>query len=291
MNKISIIIPAVSVTENLQRLLNDIHRQLPGAEIILVIDNDKQYDKPQNLSSLIHTTARRGPGNARNTGAVNAVGDILIFIDSDILLLDNSLPELIQCMHDHDLVIGNIKFIKEEHESEIMKYTRIKGFEEENFGKKYSYGQSGLMAIKQKSFKLLNGFNIDFVSAEDNDFGFRAVKKGLKLHFCKTAIALHPSKTSEEIYRAHLRNKSGRNKLARLYPQELYAWRVGPVELIKSIIRLLLVGRLCGKSTYKNHPEITRKELRKAIFDLQWNDFKASLRILLLPDKINMRYH
>ncbi len=92
---ISIIIPTYNSSLVIGNLLNSILKtRLKDYEIIVVddtsVDNTldiaRQYQQVKVIESKVHA----GPARARNIGALQAKGDILVFIDSDVVLPDDS---------------------------------------------------------------------------------------------------------------------------------------------------------------------------------------------------------
>ncbi len=97
--RFSIIIPTHRRTELLHQLLNSLRVQNFDTELweILIVDNAPDDDRTQRLVEKFRTTfpqwhlryiqeAEKGMMRARNRGIGEAKGDILIFLDDDVLL-------------------------------------------------------------------------------------------------------------------------------------------------------------------------------------------------------------
>jgi glycosyltransferase involved in cell wall biosynthesis len=90
--KISFIIPAYNEEKTISRTLNSILNQknLPDFEIIVIdngsTDKTKKIAQKHPKTKAITYTAKKGPAAARNEGARNAKGEILIFFDADMLV-------------------------------------------------------------------------------------------------------------------------------------------------------------------------------------------------------------
>lgn len=104
----SIIIPSYNSKETILRTLESINSQNLKKSVlqkiqVLVVDDGSQTpvselirDKKYSFElRVIHLSENMGLSNARNVGASLAKHDILIFIDSDILLADNYLHEML----------------------------------------------------------------------------------------------------------------------------------------------------------------------------------------------------
>jgi len=107
---ISIILPAKNEAESLEKLLPELRRSFPDEEIIVVDDGstDTTIDIcNQNDVRVISHVYSMGNGAAIKTGARNAAGNILVFMDAD----GQHTPEDIQRLVDKinagfDMVVG-----------------------------------------------------------------------------------------------------------------------------------------------------------------------------------------
>src|SRR5512137_1225965 len=87
---VSVIIPVKNGAATLSRCLRAVRRSnYKNYEIIVV--NDNSSDKSAEIASsfgvrLINVETGSGANNARNLGATGAMGEILMFIDADIVV-------------------------------------------------------------------------------------------------------------------------------------------------------------------------------------------------------------
>ena len=93
--KISIIIPVYNSSLTLNECLTAIFASsFKNYEVIIVSDNsldDSIKIATKFNASIIELPKNKGPANARNVGAKVACGDILLFIDSDVIINVDSL--------------------------------------------------------------------------------------------------------------------------------------------------------------------------------------------------------
>ncbi|UCD39327.1 MAG: polyprenol monophosphomannose synthase [Fidelibacterota bacterium] len=120
--KILIITPTYNERENIETLLNRIHDVIPPAHVLVVDDNspDGTGDYVQELADeagwihLIQRSDKLGLGTAYCTGfnwALENNYDAIIQMDADLSHDPEQIPELLNLLEDHDLVIGS-RYIK-----------------------------------------------------------------------------------------------------------------------------------------------------------------------------------
>ncbi len=109
-NLISIVIPAKNEAEHLVALLPCLIAVLPQAEIIVV--NDGSQDTTEEVCrkagvKVISHPYSMGNGAAIKTGARNAKGQIVIFMDADGQHKPEDIPRLLEKMEEgYDMVVG-----------------------------------------------------------------------------------------------------------------------------------------------------------------------------------------
>jgi glycosyltransferase involved in cell wall biosynthesis len=107
---ISIILPAKNEAESLKVLLPELKRQFPDEEIIVVDDgstDDTVAVCEQNQVRVISHVYSMGNGAAIKTGARNAEGNILVFMDADGQHTPDDIQRLIEKINTgFDMVVG-----------------------------------------------------------------------------------------------------------------------------------------------------------------------------------------
>jgi glycosyltransferase involved in cell wall biosynthesis len=107
---ISIILPAKNEAEGLSRLLPELCREFPEAEIIVVndgsTDNTTEICEHNKVKVITHVYSM-GNGSAIKTGTRNAAGDILVFMDADGQHRPVYIQQLLGKINDgFDMVVG-----------------------------------------------------------------------------------------------------------------------------------------------------------------------------------------
>ena len=198
--KISIIIPTFNASLTLKECLTSIFSSsFKNYEVIVVSDNST--DDSVKIASefninIIELRQNKGPGNARNEGAKIALGDILLFIDSDVIINNDTLSliidkftsgkvEAIQGIYSHK---PNYKYLATQfYQSYLCYYVWPED-------KKYaSTLVTGCFAIRKEIFNMFSGFdvNIENASCEDEKFGYSLIEKGYKILILRDLQVVH----------------------------------------------------------------------------------------------------
>lgn len=188
MIKASIIIPAYNEEKDLPECLTSLKKQSEKRfEIILVDDGstDNTIGIAKNFKIKILKQNHQGPGKARNLGAKNAKGEILVFIDADMTFDKNYLKNLINPL------LKNKKILGTTHDYEVAKNIENKWsylWGEIRVSKEGANQVKIFRAIKKKKFLELGGFDQKYGYADDQTFWF---KYGLKPTVAKNTICYH----------------------------------------------------------------------------------------------------
>ena len=189
---ISVIIPTLNEERLLARLLSQFTPDLKRRFNIEVIvtdggSTDKTLDIAKRYKAHIVTKRPGVPqtiAGGRNSGAWQARGDILVFIDSDNFLADpeHFFPKIKEVMSGHDVVAATVKV--EVDPAERRWYDQFWSsffnwlFFLENKIAGAGMGRGNCQIIKSSAFRKLGGYNEKLVSAEDYDMYHRLIKIG-----------------------------------------------------------------------------------------------------------------
>ncbi len=110
MTNYSIILPAKNEAESLKTLLPELNKHHPDAEIIVVndgsTDNTLLICEENNVKVITHPYSI-GNGGAIKTGARNATGDILVFMDADGQHKPEDISRFLHKLDEgYDMVVG-----------------------------------------------------------------------------------------------------------------------------------------------------------------------------------------
>ena len=188
--KISIIIPVYNSSLTLKECLGAVlDSSFKNFEVIIVSDNSPDNSvviARQHQCKIIELPKNKGPAFARNRGAQVSAGDILLFIDSDVIIKNDALNYLNDMFFQNEIdAIQGIYSHKPTYESIATQYQMSYNcYYIWPKNKKYASTLSTCcLAIRKKIFLNLKGFNTNIkrASAEDEEFGYHLIDKGYKI--------------------------------------------------------------------------------------------------------------
>lgn len=201
--KVSVVVPVFNGRETIAACLESLLKQeLPreGLEIIVVDDGSRDgtlavVSKYPSVR-VVSQPRNMGPAAARNRGAQEAIGEIILFTDADCVPGENWVADMVRSFEDDPGVTGvkgvyrtrqldlTARFVQLEFE---FKYERMKRRETIAFIDTYSAG------YRRQVFLESGGFHTGFpvASTEDIELSFRLASKGYRMVFNPRAYVYH----------------------------------------------------------------------------------------------------
>lgn len=210
----SIIIP----TKNRETiLLNSLRQAIKSienidAEIIIINDGDNEIVLPEDWKSKtrIIKNSKSGVASARNLGAANAISEVLIFMDDDMLIHESAVKKVIEYIYQNTTSTININWIYTPElltqliQTKFGRYLNNNGFTSlKGWNKNQPWNDNELfenigvtsqfLGINKAVFNSVNGYDETFPHAgyEDYDFAERMHKKGIKFFVWPKDIIYH----------------------------------------------------------------------------------------------------
>jgi glycosyltransferase involved in cell wall biosynthesis len=231
--KCSVIIPTYNGADRIAGTLAALSKQsLIPDEVIVIIDGST--DHTQKVVSKFYTEldtlkiivqSNKGRAAARNRGALEAKGDILIFYDDDITPQSDSV-QLHVSMHSKNknvIIAGQQIDLQDHNATEFQKFKsylstqwQLKKTDTNNNLNTQSevFLTAANMSVKSNTFFFLEGFNSLTTDIEDFELSLRAKEKGIKIIEDISNIGWHKEKGS---FRDYInRQREYRNEISRL---------------------------------------------------------------------------
>ncbi len=200
---VSILIPCYNEEKYIKKCLFSVSKQsYKNYEVIIIDDNSKdnslklikEFISKNKLKNFKISSLNENIGRAKalNIGLKKAKGELIVLLDADTILNENSLKNIISYF-DKDVgsVSGNIQTIQKENNL-INKFQEIEyALSQEVF--RYAQGISGNCIIIPGAFCAYKKEYIDKIEdetlSEDFDTSSKILSKGLKTVFAEDAIA------------------------------------------------------------------------------------------------------
>ena len=196
----SIIIPTFNGGSRIRNCLDSLMKQTASRDVeILVVDDgstDNTADVIRGYSSVrLISQTNAGPAAARNHGAQQAQGRILLFTDDDCVPMPEWLEAMLGPFNDPEVV--GVKGVYRTHQKNLAarfvqieyedKYRLMVGLPSIDFIDTYSAG------FRRERFLEVAGYDTSFpvACAEDVELSYRMSARGWKMKFVPQAIVYH----------------------------------------------------------------------------------------------------
>lgn len=198
---ISIIIPAYNAADTITDCLLSVAAQSHRAYEILVIDDCSDDDTADIASKLgavvVRCEDRGGPAKARNIGAETAAGEIVLFLDADVIV-PHDLLESILCIFDSRPEIAAVQTLYSPEctaDNIVSVYQNLYYHYALVHVKKESVAifATWCVAVRKKDFDGVGGFNtkIPEPTVEDEELGYSLVDSGRSIFLAKDILVVH----------------------------------------------------------------------------------------------------
>jgi GT2 family glycosyltransferase len=199
--KLSAIIPVHNGGEDLRMCLRALTRSTrPPDEIIIVDDasTDESAQLAAHFGNVIASQSRQpmGPARARNLGVEKASGDVLLFLDSDVMVHSNTLALIEHYFAEHPDMAALFGSYDDNppHRGWISLYKNLQHHFVHHHGQvDASSFWTGVGAIRRDIFLRLGGFTESYSrpSIEDIELGVRLKASGYRIRLCPDVQATH----------------------------------------------------------------------------------------------------
>ncbi len=195
----TVIIPFHRRLAYLARSLPAARLSLPSADIVVVADGADEDCRPVAAASdarVIEVPGPRGPAVARNRGADAATGDVLIFVDADVVVAPAALPAL--CAHlEREPAVAAVFGAYGEAPPAANFMSQYRNLAHALVHQRGDVDAStfwaGLGAVRVSAFRGVGGFDERFArpSVEDIDLGYRLRRAGHRVRLDATIRGEH----------------------------------------------------------------------------------------------------
>ena len=211
---VSIIVPVKNGSKTLKSCLEHISQSIYQHFELIVVDDSSSDDSAVIASAfatrIYHTSSLPppkpqttniqmsiGPAGARNLGSRNAKGEILFFVDCDVLIGSDAVGRAVQFLSLHsDYVAVFGSYDNSPAAKDLISQFRnlLHHFVHQTSNVEAETFWAGCGAIRKDAFYQVDGFNakeFPIPSVEDIDLGYRLRDAGLRIYLDKGLSAKH----------------------------------------------------------------------------------------------------
>lgn len=189
---ISLIMPVYNGHDYIVKSLPPLIRLLENGELVeVIVVDDSSTDDSSELArqlgaNVIPSGGRLGPGAARNMAAKLAKGNILWFVDADVIIHDDAAQLLVENFTDENIVAVFGSYDDQPPAQNFLSQYKnlVHHFYHHKGKREASTFWAGCGAIRKDAFLAVGGFDVEKYtrpSIEDIELGYRLRKAGGKI--------------------------------------------------------------------------------------------------------------
>jgi glycosyltransferase involved in cell wall biosynthesis len=199
---LSVIVPAYNEEKYLAATLEHIRAACSGLDNvdIIIVDNDstdRTRDVAEKFGARIITEHEHNIGKVRNTGAANASGELLIFVDADTLVDKTLFRKIVEVMEDEKCFGGSVNIRYAAAKRIWVRYYLMMWL---FLGRLFRMQQGAAQFSRKRYFDEIGGYDASIYIGEDVDLGWRLVKLAREKGGYTTFIEDPPVITSPRRY-------------------------------------------------------------------------------------------
>ena len=195
---ISVIIPVYNGSKYLNQCLDALMKSSYRQFEIIVVDDASTDDSVDICRkkgiTVLQMPHQSGPAAARNYGAQKAQGEILLFVDSDVLVQQETITRVAaDLMNNPDIAAVFGSYDDSPDASDFLSQFRnlFHHFIHQNSHREAKTFWTGCGAINKAIFFQLKGFDEDWFSIEDIELGHRIWNNGYRIMLDKELQVKH----------------------------------------------------------------------------------------------------
>jgi len=198
---VSVLVPVYNGREHIVKCLDALQNSsYPHFEIIVIDDcstDDTASIARKRGATVLRTAKQSGPGVARNTGAKHANGEVLLFVDSDVTVREDTIAKVVDdFIRDPDIAALFGSYDNEPAESNfISQYKNLfHHFHHQHAEREAFSFWAGCGAMRKDIFFEMGGFDAlryEKPSIEDIELGHRLRRKGYRIILDKNIQVKH----------------------------------------------------------------------------------------------------
>lgn len=204
---LSVVMPTYDEPERLEAALKSLSQQdypHEAIQIIVVDDASPHLDSEQLHAAvaplqlqLLRNEQNQGRARTRNTALRVASGEIVVFLDSDMIVGTNFLRAHAQQHQNHAeaVFVGNVRFASEIPNTSLTRYIEGRGVHRVDEDKPIPFNcfVTGNSSVRRSTLLRVGFFDEDLTAygGEDLELGYRLHLAGIPLYYAPEALSYH----------------------------------------------------------------------------------------------------
>lgn len=193
--KVSIVVIAYNIARRVDSCLNSVLNQnFADYEVVVVDDGstDNTAEKVKRYPVRLIRQTNQGVAGARNAGARVSIGDVIVFLDGDCVVLNDFIEKMVEPFQNPKIgmtqgyidiansesLVARLIFIKARYLFQNLEYL--------------DFAWGGCIALRSGLFRQLGGFSTRWRYSEDKELSRQMLKQGHAIYLVKEARFLHP---------------------------------------------------------------------------------------------------
>lgn len=216
---ISIVVPVYNNPEDLRECLSALLAEMSSGAEIIVVDDASSDDTHSVADEVgVHTlrlAKNSGPAAARNFGARHARGDILFFVDADVVVAPHAIARVTKFFADHPdvaAVFGSYDAFPRATGIVSRYRNLLHHYVHQNGSTEATTFWAGCGAIRRRIFDSVGGFDerrYPKPSIEDIELGYRLRRAGYRIFLDKGLQGKHLKRwTLRSVVLTDVRNRA-----------------------------------------------------------------------------------
>ncbi|MBF8189904.1 glycosyltransferase family 2 protein [Nonomuraea sp. K274] len=184
---VSVVIPAYDCADVLERTVGALARQTYPAELVEVVVADDGSEPPIEVpgARVVRVAEGWGRGAARQTGQLAATGDVIHWLDADMLPAEDHLEAHMRWHHliDYAVVLSDTRFVDAPGEEGVQSEYVTKTLESSRRLKDsgfsaYLLHTGASTSVRAWLLRAAGGVDVSLNMAEDTELGYRLAQSG-----------------------------------------------------------------------------------------------------------------